>query len=139
MAKNTAANRNAFSANLSPELAQEYGVHSVPIRKGDTIISMRGSFRDVEGKVTKVDRKNISINVEGIVREKSDGSTKFLPIHPSKVRITKLNLDDSRRKDILGRKASKPIVKTVEAPKTRARKRSLKSPTADVNKSKDEV
>jgi large subunit ribosomal protein L24 len=138
MAKTTAADRNTFSTMLSPELAKEYGVRSVSIRKGDTIISMRGNFRDVEGKVTKVDRKHVSINVEGIVREKSDGTTKFLPIHPSKVMITKLNLDDKQRKDILARKASKPTEKTVEEPKTPIRRRRSKKSTTDVEKDKDE-
>ena len=138
MTKTVLASRNKFSAILSPELAKEYGVRSMPLRKGDTIIPMRGAFRDVEGKVTKVDHKNTSINIEGIVREKSDGTTIFLPIHPSKVRITKLNFDDSRRKDILQRKVSKSIIKTVKKPNIRTRKRRSKNPTPDVNKSKVE-
>lgn len=137
MAKNVSVGRNAFSARLSPELTKEYGARSMPIRKGDTVIAMRGIFRDVEGKVTKVDRKNISINVEGMVREKSDGRTISVPIRPSKIRITKLNLDDSRRKEILERKASRPLVKKAEKPKAKTRKRRSKVSSPDVEASKD--
>jgi large subunit ribosomal protein L24 len=138
MVKTTSESRNLFSASLSPELIKAYGVRSMHIRKGDTVTPMRGIFRDVEGKVTKVDRKKILMNVEGIVREKSDGTTIFLPIHPSKVRITKLNLDDHRRKETLERKASKPVVKTVEKPKTRTRKKRSNSPNSDIKESTDE-
>jgi large subunit ribosomal protein L24 len=98
--------RKAFSARLSADLVEEYNVRSMPIRKGDTITIMRGSFRGIEGKVTRVDRKTISIYVEGVTREKSDGNTIFIPLPPSKVMITRLNLDDDRRRDILERKAS---------------------------------
>lgn len=111
MGKTKLVGRKAFSASLSSELVKEHGVRSMILRKGDTVIAMRGSFRDIEGKVTKVDRKNILINVEGIVKEKVDGTSIFLPVHPSKVKITKLNFDDRRRKEILKRKASKPNVK----------------------------
>ena len=104
----------SFSAKLSPELAEEYDVRSIPVREGDTVIVMRGTFRDVEGKVTRVHRKKTSIFVEGITKEKADGNTIFVPLHPSKVRITKLNLDDDWRKDILARRRVKPSVEVVE-------------------------
>ena len=130
--------QSAIVAKLSPELTKEYSVHSMPLRKGDTITVVRGAFRDVEGKITRADHKNISIYVEGITREKSDGSTIFLPIYPSNVMLTKLNLDDKWRKKILGRKASKSVVETQTEPKTRARKRQPNRVSSKINKNKKE-
>ncbi|MCW4038926.1 MAG: 50S ribosomal protein L24 [Candidatus Bathyarchaeota archaeon] len=97
--------RKQLSAMLSKALVEEYKVRSMQVRKGDTVQIMRGSFEGVEGAVTDVDYKRIYINVEGATREKSDGTIVFATIHPSKVAITRLILDDPRRKDILERRA----------------------------------
>jgi len=64
---------------------------------------MRGDHKGFEGKVTRVDRKNYRVFIEGITREKVDGSTTLVPIQPSKVMITRLNLDDKWRKKALKR------------------------------------
>jgi hypothetical protein len=42
-----------------------------------------------------------------VTREKVDGSTMLVPIHPSKVMITGLNLEDKWRREILERKSKK--------------------------------
>jgi len=65
---------------------------------------MRGDRKGFEGKIVQVDRKNYRIFVEGVSREKVDGTTMPLPIHPSKVMIINLNLDDKWRREILKRK-----------------------------------
>ncbi|MEM2971196.1 MAG: 50S ribosomal protein L24 [Candidatus Bathyarchaeia archaeon] len=93
-----------FSAPLSPELRKSHGVKSLPVRMGDTVRIMRGDHKGVEGKVTRIDRKKYRIFIEGLTREKVDGTTTFIPIHPSKVMITRLNLDDKWRNKILKRK-----------------------------------
>lgn len=103
--KNLETKQKWLSAPLSKELVEEYKVHSMPVREGDTVRILRGDFEGVEGKVTKVDSKKGVINVEGATREKADGTVKFVPIHPSKVAARKLSLDDSRRKDIIARRA----------------------------------
>jgi large subunit ribosomal protein L24 len=95
-----------FTAPLSSKLKDSHGTNSVPIKKGDTVMIMRGDRRGSEGKVAQVDRKNYRIFVEGANREKVDGTSIPVPIHPSKVMITRLNLDDKWRKKILERKAS---------------------------------
>lgn len=126
-----------FSARLSPGLVKEHNVKSMPVRKGDTVIIKRGIFRDIEGKITRVDHEKAVVYVEGVTREKSDGNTIFMPVHSSKVIITKLNLDDGRRRDIIERKAFKPPEEAVEKPKTRTRRRSTKEHASDVEKSED--
>jgi large subunit ribosomal protein L24 len=93
-----------FSAPLSSKLIESHGTGSVPVRSGDTVMIMRGDRKGSEGKVTRVDRKNYRIFIEGIDREKVDGTKILVPIHPSKVMITRLNLDDKWRKKILERK-----------------------------------
>ncbi len=104
-----------FSAPLSPELKASHNTRSVPVRVGDTVKIMRGDRKALEGKVTRVDRQKYRIFVEGITREKVDGSTIQIPIHPSKVMITNLNLDDKWRKEVLKRKMrEKPVEKPIE-------------------------
>lgn len=93
-----------FAAPLSPELRTSHGVRALPVRSGDTVRIMRGDHKGFEGKVTRIDREKYRIYVEGLTREKVDGTTIFVPIHPSKVMITRLNLDDKRRKKVLERK-----------------------------------
>jgi large subunit ribosomal protein L24 len=93
-----------FSAPLSPELQASHGVRSLPVRSGDTVRIMRGDHKGFEGKITRVDRKKYRIFIEGLTREKVDGTTIFVPVHPSKVMITRLNLDDKWRKKTLERK-----------------------------------
>jgi len=117
-----------FSTMLSPELRSSHNTNSIPVRTGDTIRVMRGDFKGFEGKVTSVDRKEYRIFVEGVTREKVDGSTALVPIHPSKAMITRLNLDDKWRREILKRKggvtekAEEKIVEE-EKPKPAKRKR----------------
>jgi len=59
---------------------------------------VRGEFKDIEGKVTKVLPKQGKVNVEGVTREKIAGGTVPAPIDASKVVITSLNLEDRQRK-----------------------------------------
>jgi ribosomal protein L24 len=61
--------------------------------------------------------------VEGITREKVDGTAIQVPIHPSKVMITSLNLDDKRRRESLKVEAPKEAEKPPEAPVKERRKR----------------
>lgn len=47
---------------------------------------MRGHFKGQQvGKVTAVYRKRFSLYVDKIVREKANGTTVQVPVHPSKV------------------------------------------------------
>ncbi|RLI11822.1 50S ribosomal protein L24, partial [Candidatus Bathyarchaeota archaeon] len=72
---------------------------------GDTVRILRGDYKDYEGKVTRVDRKKYRVYVDGVTREKADGTTIPVPIHHSKVEIIKLNMDDKWRKKMLERKS----------------------------------
>merc|ERR1712048_398563 len=87
-------------------LRSKYNVRSIPIRKDDEVMIVRGSMRDREGKVTQVYRKKWCIHVERVTRDKANGQTVPVGIHPSKVVITKLKLDKDR-KALLDRKNRK--------------------------------
>jgi large subunit ribosomal protein L24 len=117
-----------MAAPLSAELASSRGAKTLPVRRGDTVRIQRGDNKGFEGKVSRVDLKAYRIYLEGLTREKVDGTNIFLPIHPSKVEIRNLNLDDKWRKDILERKvASKKPVKKAGKPKAKPVKKPEKS------------
>lgn len=99
-----------FAAPLSPELRASRGVRALPVRSGDAVRIMRGDHKGSEGKVTRIDRKKYRIYVEGLTREKVDGTTISVPIHPSKVMITNLDLEDKWRKQVLERKRKAPEI-----------------------------
>lgn len=101
--------RKLLSAPLSDELVEKYGVKSLPVRKGDTVRITRGSFRGHEGKVARVDIKRIRIFIEGVQRKKADGTPVYVPIHPSKVEIVKLDLSDKLRLNVIERRSGKKV------------------------------
>src|SRR3989337_2354115 len=98
-----------MSAPLSPELVKSRGAKTLPVRKGDTIRIMRGAHKGFEGKIQRVDLSEYRIYVEGLTREKVDGTAIFVSVHPSKVMIKNLGLDDKWRKEILKRKQGLPV------------------------------
>ncbi len=116
-----------MAAPLSSELQASRGAKTLPVRKGDTVRILRGDNKGFEGKVSRVDLKAYRIYMEGLTREKVDGTNIFLAVHPSKVQIRNLNLDDKWRKDtILGRKQApekkeKPKAKSAKAAKAPAK------------------
>jgi large subunit ribosomal protein L26e len=95
--------RILMSAPLSKELRAKYNVRSLPVRKDDEIKVTRGSFKGKEGKVTQCYRLKWVIHCDKVQREKANGSTVAIGIHPSNVEITKLKLTNMRKK-ILERK-----------------------------------
>ena len=98
--------RKLISAHLSKELREKYKRRSLPLRKGDEVEVMRGKFKGMRGKVSRVDLKNYRVYVEGITIQKTDKTTRLASLHPSKLRIINLNLEDKRRVEKLGKYAS---------------------------------
>merc|ERR1712183_986934 len=96
--------RKLMSAALSKDLRTKYNVRSLPIRRDDEVMIVRGHYHDREGKVTCVYRKKFRIHVERVTRDKANGQTVPIGIHPSKVVITKLKMDKDR-KALLDRKS----------------------------------
>lgn len=122
-----------MSAHLAPDLVKSQGVKSLPVRKGDTVRVVRGDHEGFEGKISTVDRKNYRIFLEGLTREKVDGTVIFVSVHPSKVLVKNLNLDDKWRKATLARK--KPLPGKEEAEEKPSAKEAAKPVEAKVKPS----
>ncbi|CAG7846254.1 60S ribosomal protein L26-2 [Serendipita indica DSM 11827] len=98
--------RELMTSSLSKDLRTKYNVRSVPVRKDDEVLIVRGKYKGRDGKVTQVYRKKWIIHVDRVHRDKVNGSTAPIGIHPSNVVITSLKLDKDR-KSILERKDRK--------------------------------
>lgn len=90
-----------FASNLSTELRERYKRRSLRPRVGDSVKIVRGEYKNIEGKITKVIAKDGRINVEGVAKEKLAGGNAPVPVHASNVVITSLNLGDKLRKNKL--------------------------------------
>jgi len=97
--------RVRMSSPLSAELRSKHNVRSLPIHKDDEVMVTRGEYKGRQGKVLTVYRKKWCIHIEKLTREKQNGATVQLPVHPSKVVIQKLKLTGSRQA-LIDRKSS---------------------------------
>jgi len=95
-----------MSSALSKELRSKYNCRSLPIRKEDEVRIVRGKYKGRDGKVTQVYRKKWVIHVDRVQRDKSNGASAPIGIHPSNVVIISIKLDKDRRA-ILERKDRK--------------------------------
>ncbi|KAJ2163108.1 60S ribosomal protein L26A [Coemansia sp. RSA 552] len=97
--------RKLMSAGLSKDLRRKHNVRAIPVRVGDEVTIVRGQHKGREGKVSAVYRKKWVIHIERLVREKVNGATVPIPVHPSNVSVTSLKLTKDRE-NILARKAA---------------------------------
>ncbi|KAI9454991.1 ribosomal protein L24 [Lactarius psammicola] len=95
--------RKIMSSSLSKELRNKHHARSLPVRKDDEVRIVRGKYKGREGKVTQVYRKKWVIHVDRVQRDKANGSSVPIGIHPSNVVIINIKLDKDRRA-ILDRK-----------------------------------
>ena len=92
-----------MSANLSKELAQKHGVKSLPVRRDDEVLIVRGGFKDTKGKVSAVYRKRWCLYIEKVTKTRKNGATVKIPINASNCVLTKLKLTPDRE-DLIQRK-----------------------------------
>ena len=93
---------------LSKDLHKKYGKRSVRVIEGDSVKILRGEFKGVDGKVSKVSTQKSSVAIEGIKKEKTKGDKFDVYIHTSNLVVTSLNTDDKWRMKNLEGKDSKP-------------------------------
>jgi large subunit ribosomal protein L24 len=89
--------RKMICSGLSKELKIKYKKRSIPLRKGDKIIIIRGKFKKKEGKISEINTKKTKVYVEGIQIKKQDGSKVSVPFKASNLKIIELNLEDKKR------------------------------------------
>lgn len=85
------------SANLDKDLREELGTRNLSIRTGDRAKVMRGDQSGSEGIINKIDRENEVVFIKGLNTERQDGSKSQLPLRPSNLQLTAINVDDLTR------------------------------------------
>ena len=134
--------RHSFlSAHLPKELRKRYGKRSIPIRKGDEVLIMRGNFAKKQGKIIVVDLKKGRVTVEDINRTKKDGTKVNVYLNPSNLQIISLNLEDSKRlkkhrNDTEDKRSSVPS--TSKSSPTLAKREEVAGEKKDIEKPKEE-
>lgn len=109
-----------LNAHLSKELRKKYGKRSLPLRKGDDVLVMRGAFRKKKAKVISINLKKSRVTLENIQRSKKDGAKVPVFFHPSALQIQSLNLEDRKRIAKLNKKTSETKTETKNAPQKTA-------------------
>ena len=90
-----------MSSHLSKELREQWGLRAAPIHRDDEVRIHSGGFKDREGKVTAVYRKKYVVYIERVTKEKPNGATEPVGIHPSNCTITKLKMEYGREDSLL--------------------------------------
>ncbi|PSN86776.1 50S ribosomal protein L24 [Candidatus Marsarchaeota G2 archaeon ECH_B_SAG-F08] len=129
-----------MSAPLSKELRQRFSVKSIPVRVNDSVKIVSGGYKGRSGKVVRVDVKRRLVFIEGITEMSQKGKTKLVGIHVSNIMITKLDLSDKYRRQILERKgvSAEIIQKEIEEAE-KAESQSKSTTTQSQSKEQTEI
>jgi large subunit ribosomal protein L24 len=98
-----------ISVRLSKELTKKHEKRNFPVRKGDSVLIMRGEFKGKTAKIDSVDLKKLRVEIDGIYRTKKDGSKTNVYFDPSNLMIKEIDLTDNKRKVSLERKKTPKI------------------------------
>ena len=110
------------SCRLADFLKSEYGVKALPVRSGDSCRITKGEYKDFEGSVIEISRKNQTLKLKEAVFNKADG-TEFHPaIKICNCIITKFGKEgkkmDGWRAQMIERKAGFSLFEEeIKAPK----------------------
>lgn len=96
--------RKFLSAHLAKELRKQFKMRSLPLRKGDKVMVMKGKFKKKVTKVAKIDIRRQKVMLEDIKRKKSNGKEVYVPIASSNLMIIEPVMEDKKRK--INRKTS---------------------------------
>lgn len=93
--------RRRMTVLLSRDLRRRFGRRSVPVRKGDTVRVLSGSFVGREERVAEVDRRSYSVTLDNVTLKTTEEKLKPLPMRPTHLVLTRLNLADPWRRRTL--------------------------------------
>ena len=96
-------------APISKDLRKKYSRRSIRIMVDDIVKVVRGEYKGITGKVSKISTEISSIAIEGNKKEKLKGDKIDVYIHTTNVIITALNTDDKWRLKILEKKPKSKI------------------------------
>jgi large subunit ribosomal protein L24 len=125
--------RRRMAVPLSRDLRRRYGRRQLPVRKGDTVRVLSGSYVGREERVAKVDLRGYSVTLDNVTGKTADAKLKPLPIKPNPLVLTKLNLSDVWRRRLLKVPESEVVEEEAPAPSTPA------SPAADAPKKTEDA
>jgi len=106
--------RKWISSHLAENLLLKYDRRSLPVVKGDTVKVMRGNYRGHEDKISKVNVRDQTVEIEGVTITTAKGTKLAKPIHASTLLITKLNVTDKWRRQKLEKGLSETAKKEIE-------------------------
>lgn len=106
--------RKWISSHLAENLLLKYDRRSLPVVKGDTVKIMRGNYRGHEDKISKVNVRDQTVEIEGATITTAKGTKIARPIHASTLLITKLNVTDKWRRRKLESGLSETAKKEIE-------------------------
>jgi large subunit ribosomal protein L24 len=106
--------RKWISSHLAENLLLKYDRRSLPVVKGDTVKVMRGNYRGHEDKISKVNVRDQTVEIEGVTITTAKGTKIAKPIHASTLLITKLNITDKWRRRKLESGLSETTKKEIE-------------------------
>jgi len=110
------------SSPLSKDLQKKYGKRRMRVAVDDSVKVVRGEYKGIDGKITKVSILSNSVAIEGIKREKLKGEKIDVLIQSSNVLITNLNTEDHWRKSKLEGKKPKTTPKEAKPEKPKEAK-----------------
>ena len=86
---------------LSRELKRRFHRRSLPVRKGDTVRILGGSYVGREERVAKVNRRSLSVTLDNVTSKTGESKQTPLPIRTGHLVIVRLNLSDPARRNLL--------------------------------------
>lgn len=96
--EHTARRRRRMAVPLSRDLKKRFGRRAIPVRKGDTVRVLSGSFVGREERVAHVNRRNYSVTLDNVTLKTAEEKLKALPLRTSHLVLTRLNLSDPWRR-----------------------------------------
>ena len=121
-------------APISKDLRKKYSRRNARIILDDTVRVIRGEYKGITGKVSKISTESNSIAIEGNKKEKLKGDKIDVYIHTTNVIITALNTDDKWRLKILEKKSKSNIKSMKEEAKKKEETKKKEQP-----KKKEEI
>jgi len=97
-AADTFDRRRRMAVPLSRELRARFRRRAVPVRKGDTVRVLSGSFVGREERVARVNRRDYAVTLDNVTLKTADEKLKPLELRPGHLVITRLNLSDPWRR-----------------------------------------
>ncbi len=95
--------RKMMSSHLSKELMSKHHKRSIPLRKGDEVLIMRGSFKGVKGVVDEINRSSFKVFIKNVVYEKKNGTKVKIGFDASNLMITNLYSNDAKRFKVMNK------------------------------------